>query len=287
MNEYTTTVFEPDNTLIVTFEGVSSGWEQWFLVTSDRHWDSVHTDRAMQRRHLDQALERNALVIDIGDLFDAMQGRDDRRSSKSAIRPEHVRSDYFDALVDTATTFFEPYASNILMLGTGNHETSVLRHHEINLTWALARRLNHRTSSSIHLGRYAGYIKLQFSAPAIRKYYPSLMAYYHHGSGGNSPVTRGVIQTNRRAAALVDPDVIFSGHTHQTWLVPIPRERVTTQGRVYTSNQWHVQVPSYKQASRTEGWEVERGMSPTMKGAVWWRLVFRDNAVHSDLTWAT
>jgi len=62
-----------DNTLVVTFEAIGANWEQWILVTSDRHWDSVHSDRTMQKRHLDEAVERNALIIDLGDLFDAMQ----------------------------------------------------------------------------------------------------------------------------------------------------------------------------------------------------------------------
>ena len=30
-------------------------WEQWALITSDRHIDSPKSDRSMQRRHLEQA----------------------------------------------------------------------------------------------------------------------------------------------------------------------------------------------------------------------------------------
>jgi len=271
-------------TLVTTFSDVGQGWEQWVLVTSDRHWDSVHTDRTMQKRHLDQAVERDALIMDLGDVFDAMQGKDDKRGSKASIRPEHVRSDYFDGLVETAAEFFEPYADRILVLGTGNHETAVLKHHEINLSWQLARALN-ASSGDVHFGRYSGYVKFQYRSNE-KTYRRPCLAYYHHGHGGSSPVTRGVIQTNRRAVYLTDPDVIFTGHTHQSWIVPISRERVSDQGRTYVDQQWHVQVPSYKEASRREGWEAEKGMAPTMKGAIWWRMYYRDLKVHHEYTWA-
>ena len=49
-------------------------WEQWVLLTSDRHWDNPKSDHALQIKHLIQAVERNAIIIDAGDLYCAMQG---------------------------------------------------------------------------------------------------------------------------------------------------------------------------------------------------------------------
>ena len=43
-------------------------WEQWILLTSDRHWDNPKSDRRLQTKHLQLAKERNALIIDNGDL---------------------------------------------------------------------------------------------------------------------------------------------------------------------------------------------------------------------------
>jgi len=268
---YSTSVTS-DGTLAVSFNNVHVGWEQWVLITSDRHWDSVHSDRRLQAKHLEEAVERDALVIDLGDLFDAMQGRDDRRGSKSSVRPEHQTSQYFTSLIETAADWFEPYADRILMLGSGNHETSILKHHEINLTRHLQRELNHRTGSDIHMGRYSGWLKLSFRRSENTRDFPTQFAYYHHGSGGNSPVTKGVIQTNRRATYLPDANVVMSGHIHNTWLVPLDRERINQAGSVYQDTQWHVSVPPYKQESRREGWAAEKGFAPSMTGAVWWRL---------------
>lgn len=285
MNPFETRVTD-DNTLVVTFQRIAAGWEQWILVTSDRHWDSVHSDRTMQKRHLDEAVERNALIIDLGDLFDAMQGKADKRGSKSSIRPEHQTADYFTSLVETASSWFAPYAGNILMLGTGNHETAIVRHNEINLTWHLARALNAQ-GGNIHMGKYSGWIKLQFErGNGKRNFTNPIYAYYHHGSGGAAPVTKGVIHTNRRATYLPDANVVLSGHIHQHWLVPVTRERVNNYGSVYTDTQMHVSVPSYKTVSRREGWEVERGFAPSPTGAVWWRLWYFDKMVLSEFTWA-
>lgn len=286
MNPFTTKVTD-DNVLIVTFEEVKSGWEQWVLLSSDRHWDSVHSDQAMQRRHLDEALDRKALVIDIGDLFDAMQGRNDKRGSKSAIRPEHLGADYFSLLVDTASKWFGKYARNILMLGTGNHETSIVKHNEINLTWHLARILNSQYGGSIHLGRYAGWIKFQYRSGAHRKYTTPTWVYYHHGSGGSSPVTRGVIGTNRRAVMVPRANIVLTGHIHETWMLNVPRENVTDGGSVYTDVQTHISVPTYKSGDRTLGWEVERGFGPSQTGAIWWRMYYLGDSIKHEFTWAS
>ena len=45
------------------------GWEQWLLVTGDRHWDNRHSDWDLHKKHLELAKERNAPVIDVGDFF--------------------------------------------------------------------------------------------------------------------------------------------------------------------------------------------------------------------------
>ncbi len=275
-----------DNTLIVTFDDVFHGWEQWFLLTSDRHWDSVHSDRAMQKRHLDEAVARDAWIVDIGDLFDAMQGRNDKRGSKSSLRPEHQTSDYFTSLVETAVEFFGPYAKNILLMGTGNHETAIVKNHEINLTWHLARQLNAEFGADIHLGRYAGWLKIQ-GRQTKKRYMRGLRVYYSHGSGGSSPVTKGVIQTNRRAVYLPDADVVLSGHIHQHWQMPITRERLNDLGNVFLDTQTHVSLPSYKRVSRRDGWEVEKGFAPGPLGAVWLRLYMRDFELRTEFTWAT
>lgn len=272
-----------DGTLILTFTGVKFGFEQWFLLSSDRHWDSPDSDRAMQRRHLDEAAERNALILDFGDLIDGMGGRNDRRASKSGIRAEHNVDGYFTELINGAVDWYKPYAHLFALIATGNHESAVLRHNEIDLTRQIVRLLNAETGSSIHAGQYAGWVRLNFRRQG-RASAGRHVIRYTHGSGGASPVTRGVIQTNRRAVYLPDAHTVLSGHTHQAWKVPIIRERLSEQGRVYFDEQTHVQIPSYKRSSLHTGFAAERGFAPTPLGAWWLRFWYTRGQIHHEFT---
>lgn len=273
----------PDGTLILDFNGVQAGWEQWFLLTSDRHLDSPDSDRALQRKHLEQARERNARVLDFGDLFDAMGGRNDRRGSKGSILPQHQADAYFTAVLDEAVEWLAPYADLFTLIGTGNHEASVTRHQEFDLTRQLVRLLNAEAGAEIHAGAYAGWVILRFHQPG-KQGTGRHRIRYTHGSGGSSPVTRGVIQTNRRAVYLPDADTILSGHVHQSWQVPIVRERITQRGRVFFDEQTHVQIPSYKRSSLHRGFAAERGFAPTPLGGWWLRFWLEASEVRHEFT---
>lgn len=284
MNPFETKVSR-DNVLTTTFTGLKSGFEQWFLLSSDRHWDSKYSDRNLQRKHLTQLVERKGLLIDNGDAFDVMQGRNDRRGSKGSIRPEHNTDAYFSSVIDTAVDWFEPYAKNILLWGEGNHEAAARRHNEICVTGHFVRGMNDRTGSSIHHGKYNNYVRLQFRR-GDRKHLKPILMFLHHGSGGNSPVTRGVIQTNRRAVTYPDADIIVTGHIHAEWHVPIPRERVSEQGIIFDRTQHHVSTGTYKREPRDSGWAVERGFGPPSIGATWLRLYYENDEIKVEFTQA-
>ena len=63
----------------------------------------------MEERHLEQAIKRNAIILDNGDLFCAMEGKGDRRGAKN-LRPENVAGNYLDTLVSDAANRYEKYA---------------------------------------------------------------------------------------------------------------------------------------------------------------------------------
>jgi hypothetical protein len=248
-------------------------FEQKFLLTADRHWDNPHSDQRLQKRHLDLAKRYGAGVIDIGDLFCAMQGKYDKRSRKEDLRPEHKVNDYLDALVSTATDFFAPYAENIITLGMGNHETSVLDKHETNLTSNLVTSLNHRMKTKIYNGGYSGWVIFRFlNKRTGHEHFKKL--WYIHGYGGGGPVTRDVIQSNRKAVYLPDADVVISGHTHDEWMLPIVRARITDNGDQYLHEQMHVKIPTYKDEYNNgfDGFHIEKGRPPKPIGAIWMKF---------------
>lgn len=219
-------------------------------------------------------------MIDLGDLFDAMQGRHDPRSTKEALKTEVKAGAYWDALVEYARALFEPYAAHFAFLARGNHEYAVLHKAETDLTRRLARELGAIP------GEYRGFIELVFYREdegrrghlvGTRK----LVIYYAHGSGGSAPVTRGVIQTNRRSVYVPDADLVLSGHIHESWLVEVPRIRLEN-GEVFQDTQFHLQIPSYKCETMADGWADMREMSPKPVGA-WYMIVYYDGTIKFKL----
>jgi hypothetical protein len=259
-------------------------WEQWVLLQSDEHWDNPRCNRELYRAHLQQALERRAPVIKYGDLFCAMQGKWDTRSSKSALRPEHTGDHYLDSLVATATEWHRPFAPVLALAGPGNHETAILKRHETHLTerWVQSMRIAH-PATPLRCSGFTGWAILCFALNGAQR--QSYKLWFHHGYGGGGPVTRGVIQTNRRAVYVPEADIIATGHTHDQWIVPIEKIGLTRELRPRKYRQFHVTSPGYKDdyAEGLGGWEVERGGPPKPQGALWLHFTYRHPGVHLEV----
>jgi hypothetical protein len=280
MNTYSVDSKGP-NVLIVRFDGISAGWEQWLLLSSDRHHDNKHCNRTLERQHLEKAKERGALIIDAGDLFCAMQGKYDPRSSMDDIRAEDVRQDYLDAIVIHAADDYGPYAENWLMIGRGNHETNIRKRHGTDLISNLVHRLNTQHEARAHAGGYGGWVRLVFKMNRTKS--QSVNLKYFHGTGGDSPVTKGVIKTNRQAVYLPDADIVLNGHNHNAYHVPLPRERITQAGKVTRDVVDFVRTPGYKDEYNdgAGGFLVEGGNGPKPLGCAWVRFWF--DATHSRI----
>lgn len=264
-------VEEQGDILGVRMAGLRVGWERWFLLTSDWHWDNPYAKERLLRRHFDEAVERDAGIIAIGDLLCVMQGKDDPRGSKSKVKEKHKKDDYFTAVEDDTVDMLERYKENIVGLGTGNHESAVLKHHEINLISRIAKRLDVR-----YLG-YAGFIRFLFSAEQGRR--SSRTMFYTHGDGGGGPVTRGTIDSARKAVWLPDADFVVRGHIHESWQISIPRTRVSNSGRVYNDEQLHICLPTYKdEFDMRGGYHIEKGRGPKPLGGAWMRFYYDHNA---------
>jgi hypothetical protein len=262
----------------VAFDFKNESDMAYILLRSDAHHDNPDSLNDLEEKHLKLAKERNAPIIDNGDAFCAMQGKWDPRADKSALKPEHQVDDYLDALVSTYADFLAPYASQLAVLGTGNHETSVLSRRETNLTERLAERLRVMAGFKGFTGSYTSwvFIKAKCGKANSRN---TIKLWRTHGQGGGGPVTRGVIQSNRRAVYVPDANIVVSGHIHEEWVVPIQRIRVSQRGEVFQDEQTHVQVPSYKDSYK-DGysygeWSIERGMAPKPVGAVWLKLTIK------------
>ena len=272
---------------------VSPHWEQWILVTSDVHFDSQHCDRDALFNVLNQAVERDALWIDLGDWYDAMQSKSDKRRELDGIRPEYLypseenkRMGLWQRIVSDAEEKLQPYANRLIFAGLGNHETSCLRWSDINLTQELCGIAKRAGSTQCHLGSYTGYahFSVRLRTKNEKKPGSSLTLWLTHGTGGNSPVTLGTIQSSRRMGYAPDARLYISGHIHQELMVT--RTAIRSRPPVYTEKieeRHDITIPGFKQefplsGSPRNGWAIEKGFPPTPTGGLWIRLFLGNSA---------
>lgn len=275
--------FEIEQKGVVTTINIDARGQQEvnFLLSSDRHIDNPKAKNSLAKKHLDQLKERDGLLLDFGDLFDAMQGKNDRRGSKEDIKDNLKSNNYFGAMIKDAANFFMPYRKHIALLGHGNHETAILKHNEIDLTEALIDRLNENGGKVSH-GGYRGWVKIKLRKTETQRH--QIFLYYSHGSGGGGPVTRGVINTNRMAVYLPDADIVVSGHIHESWQVSVPRVRIGSDNLERQDEQLHICLPTYKEEfiNAGGGFHHEKGRPPKPLGASWLTLKFFKERVYFE-----
>ena len=236
------------------------------MLSSDQHYDSSKCDLPLLKKHLAHANENEMLVIMAGDFFDAMQGKDDPRREPEQLKAEYNVSSYFDALVKDAARFLSSYPKCKFIIGLGNHETSVLKHNGTNLCDRLADKLRDAYQIEAINAPYAGWVRFMFNENNKRD---SKSLFYHHGQGGNSPVTKGVIQTNRNAASF-HADIYLNGHTHTQYYLAIPHYELNSAGIQVLVNDHHVRTPGYKMNAMENydefGYDIERHPTPSPRG---------------------
>ena len=241
-----------------------SDFSQYVLLTSDVHFDNAKCDRKLFLKHCELAKERGAPIIVIGDVLDLMQSKTDRRQSKKALRDEHKREDYLDAVIEETTEKLSPYP--FAVISEGNHETAITNRLGTNMIKRLARELG------CHAGGYRGFINFAFekvleNSSGSRQ---TIKMFYDHGSGGGGPVTKGTIKSARRSDMVDGVDIIASGHIHEAWV--LERLKFTERsGKIYHRTVFHVQCPTYKEeiGSGASGWANENSFPPKPLGG-WW-----------------
>ena len=241
------------------------------------HWDNPKCDRKLLDKHLKYCLENSIPIIFNGDLFCLMQGRGDRRSNKSDIRPEHNNSHYLDSIVDTAVKYFSPYAHLIKVVGYGNHETTIIKYQETDVLKRFVEKMNFVNNTDIQISGYGGWIVWALD-------YNSAKCTFHHkffhGSGGGGIVTKGAINLTRSLEMIEGMDLYTLNHIHENSARNDVRETlVTTNKQTYHAHKnIHLAVcGTYKEEFGTgaKGWHVERNAPPKPLGGRIFTLEFK------------
>lgn len=238
-------------------------------ILSDLHWDNPKCDRQLLKKHLDYCLEHKIPVHINGDMFCLMQGRGDRRSSKSDILPEHNNSKYLDSIVQTAVEWFTPYKDILTVIGYGNHETAIIKWQETDILQRFVDLFNMTNDTEIYTGGYGGWMiyQLQGQGTAVT----SFKHKYFHGSGGGGVVTKGAINLTRATEMYEGFDIFSMGHIHENSCRNDSIEILSTQNGVYDVKLKEIHLAltgTYKEeyGDGSKGWHVERGAPPKTVG---------------------
>lgn len=253
---------EQHGTPVLRAEFPTSDTRHRVLFLGDIHWDHIRCDRKALKRILDEAVAQDAWIVLLGDTLDLMQGRNDRRSSKSSIRPEHNNEDYFGSVLETAVDWFTPYAKNLWLVLDGNHETAILKHNEVNMTRAFVRELSSKAGHNIMYPGYSTYAMFRATMHKTRR--TTRKFFLHHGMGGGGKVTKAAITAQRMAVTYPDADFVLTGHIHGSQFTAHEQWRINDSGKAYITEQEHYLVNTFKEEFKKGkgGWAVEKGFGP-------------------------
>jgi hypothetical protein len=212
------------------------------FLMSDLHLGSVNSDHDEIIHDLDRAKTVGARVLINGDVFDAI-GPKDRRFDLTVLHPSVQRKkDLAAAIVDMAFELLAPYASIIDIIGIGNHEESWVAYCNNDPVRQLIDRLN-GAGGRIKHGSFWGYIRTSFRIDGYRNR-PRHKLLYLHGTGGDSPVTKGTIDFNRKGRNWVY-DALTFGHKHNLVCSADQMADVSDRGRYAEKRQLNLQTGSY------------------------------------------
>lgn len=187
-----------------------------YFFCSDLHFGNKGQDRELLKKEFDYAREMNAKIFINGDWSEMILSGDRKRYHPSS--DAYGTDNNVNMTINDAFDFLSEYVDNIVMIGTGNHETSVSKFHHFDPTQQLIYSLNLKHKSKIIHGQYSGYIVLHFhhgEQNAVKRF----KIYYNHGQGGTAEVSKGTIDLNRHMGTKMS-DLCWLGHKHIKTIIP-------------------------------------------------------------------
>lgn len=260
---------------------VKAGETFSILAVGDPHIDNPRHHSSLFGRHMSQAVDNDWPVLMIGDFYDAKEGRFDPRADRT--KKDELNgpdSGYINHLVDYGARRIEPYADNIALMGEGNHEASLRKNMDVDIMHLLGRELTARGKQAPMMAGYHGWVIVRYKMSTVSG---RVAIRFHHGTGGNSPVSRGAIKAHRRATFIEGADFVISGHIHTPDYSHYRSEYVTNQGRLAHRDTIHLVVPGYQRsdAYKAGGWEIMKEFPPQPCGCARLDIEFGDREKES------
>jgi hypothetical protein len=269
--------------VVTTFGGTVG-----FHLMSDLHIGAAQVDYKLIQKEIDEVAESGDRLYINGDLLDLILPKDHKRYDPGALHPRiSRRADVVNAVVDWAVELLRPVATQIDMIGIGNHEAMITRHHSIDPTLLVIYELEKEVRAKnpnhvIHYGGYTGFVDVRVRVPHGNKEHHATgyrwVLYYHHGSGAYAPVTKGLIDFNRKDT-FVDADLIWMGHKHNRLTVAVEKISCPLEGdHPAVKDVRHVMTGSYfltykgqsqesvRKIGRRSNYAADAGLAPGGRG---------------------
>lgn len=268
-------------------EASELGQPHFRLLMSDLHLGSANADHDAIVADLSRAKDIGARVLVNGDVFDAI-GPKDRRFDLTVLHPSVQRKkDLAGAIVDMAFGLLSPFADIIDVMGIGNHEESWINYSYNDPVRQVIGRLN-EMGGRIHHGSFWGYINTSFKLEGTRKR-PRHKLLYLHGTGGDSPVTKGTIDFNRKGRNW-SYDALTFGHKHNYVCTIEQVADVSERGRYSERRQLNLQTGSYYRNYRElrddevldQSYAASKGHPPKPIGGIFLSMVPRFNPLTGE-----
>ena len=286
---------------------VHNGDTQGFTLISDVHIGAPQVDLKLLSRELETALEYGDRILINGDLLDLVVTKDHKRFSGDCIHPRlQGRKDIVNEAIEWAVEILSPYAHLIDMIGLGNHETKIEKFSSVDPTkiivYELARLAKERNKDHVlHYGGYTGYVSYSFLRDGGRRDKRGCLSsrrwvlFYHHGSGGAAPVTKGMIDFQRKDV-WVDADMIWLGHKHNCWNAKVQKISCPRIGNdLDVRDVRHVMTGAYcdtyvaqsqasiKRHGRRSNYAADWGVAPQGKGGARVLLQFSNERANYEV----
>ena len=244
---------------------------------SDLHIDSTGCDIEKLSNDLMAEKKAGARILINGDLVDGILPKDFKRYSRGGDRGGTDAK--LNEIVDLCVAVLLPVADCIDVIGSGNHEESILKYHAFDITRAIIEQIRLRTGHVIRQAGYRGFVKyeMQHTSGGNKR---SKTIFMHHGKGGSAPVTKGMIDLARLYTQFGSADILWVGHKHTDITDrSSPSVELSHSGQLVTRDRVAFITPGYHKSIKMEEGPAScifedhfYGVNPTGYKAINWHL---------------
>jgi hypothetical protein len=192
---------------------------------SDLHIGAAAVDYDCLKNDIEQARLQQDRVLVGGDLLDLILTRDRKRFHLEALHPRLRDSSHLvNAAMDWAEELLAPIASQIDLIGPGNHETKFSQISDFDPLIELAKRLTARASKghSVPYGGYAGLINYTLKTPC-KKSTQQYKIVHWHGAGHGGSLSTALGEFSQKLGIIENADVLWFAHRHHRLACQVER----------------------------------------------------------------